>query len=410
MAHLRTLTLPIFTLLLTVACSSNGDSSTGSTSSTSNAASTTDVAATEDATTAVTTGGTPGSTSGASMTGDTTPTTGDTGVSTSGVVDTGDTTTNGDTTTGGTTGGTTTGDTTTGDTTTGGDADVYDPNLDGPWTTAEVKGTFTVNGVKVPMDAFYPTAGPEAGPYPVVVIAHGFQLPASQYTKYAQRLATHGYVALTADFQAGLFNPDHVAYAKQVLGGIDWAEQEPTLAGVADTNNVGLTGHSLGGKLSVLGSIMDNRVRASITLDPVDSAVMCDQVKCPDVSNMLPTDIPLGFVGETLDGAGGFMPCAPAADNFLTFYAKASAPALAVTVNGANHMSFVDDVVKCGITCNLCQAPKLENAVVNDLSRAYVVAFYGRYLKDNAGYDTYLTGAEAKARYIDSKLISVQTK
>lgn len=408
MSNPRTLTLPIFTLLLTVACSSNDDASTGSASSTSSAASSTGGASTDDATTAAATGGTPGTTSGDSMTGDSTPTTGDSSVTTSGVVDTGDTTTAGTTTTGDTT--TTGGTTTTGDTTTGGDAEVYDPNLDGPWTTAEVTGSFTVNNVKVPMDAFYPTSGPEAGPYPVVVIAHGFQLPASQYTKYAKRLATHGYVALTADFQAGLFNPDHVAYAKQVLGGIDWAEQEPKLAGVADTNNVGLTGHSLGGKLSVLGSIMDNRVRASITLDPVDSAVMCDQVKCPDVSNMLPTDIPLGFLGETLDGMGGFMPCAPTADNFLTFYAKASAPALAVTVNGANHMSFIDDVAKCGFNCNLCNAAKLENAVVNDLSRAYVVAFYGRHLKDNAGYDTYLTGAEAKARYIDNNLISVQTK
>lgn len=409
MAHLRTLTFPIFTMLLAVACTSNDgastDASTGA--STSSATGSTGAASTDEQTTAVTgtptSGGTPGSTGGESMTGDTAPTTG-AGVTTSGVADTGDLT-SGTTTTAGTT----TGDTTSGDTTTG-DVEVHDPNLDGPWTTAEVKGTFTVDGVKVPMDAFYPTGGPEAGPYPVVVIAHGFQLPASQYTNYAKRLATHGYVALTADFQAGLFNPDHVAYAKQVLGGIDWAAQEPKLAGVADTNNVGLTGHSLGGKLAVLGSIMDDRVHASITLDPVDSAVMCDPVKCPDVSNMLPTDIPLGFLGETLDGMGGFQPCAPTADNFLTFYAKASAPALAVTVNGANHMSFLDDVASCGFNCNLCQAAKLDNATVNALSRAYVVAFYGRYLKDNAGYDTYLTGADAKQRYVDMGLISIQSK
>lgn len=296
------------------------------------------------------------------------------------------------------------------DDTTGGAVDIYDPDQDGPWQIAEVEGSWKVDGVTVPMDAFYPTDGPQAGPYPVVVIAHGFQLPASQYTKYAQRLATHGYVALTADFQAGLFNPDHVAYAKQVLGGIDWAAQEPKLAGVADTNNVGLTGHSLGGKLSVLGAVMDDRVRASITLDPVDSATMCDQVKCPDVSDMLPIDVPLGFVGETLDSMGGFMPCAPAADNFLTYYKKATAPALAVTVKGANHMSFIDDVASCGFTCNLCQMPTLDNAVVNALGRAYVVAFYGRWLKDEPGYGTYLIGAEAQTRYVESGLADIQTK
>ena len=374
--------------------------------------------------------GTSGSSSPSSSTGDPTPTTGTsttasttattaldptTDPTTGGVQDTGSTGSAGSTGSTGdtdtTTGDTTTGDTgDTGDTTTGGDLDVYDPDLDGPWKISEVKGSFMVNGVKVPMDAFYPTDGPEDGPYPVVVVAHGFQLPASQYTGYVKRLASHGYVALTADFQAGLFNPDHVAYAKQALGGIDWVAQEPVLMGIADTNNVGLTGHSLGGKISVLGAILDNRVRASITLDPVDSAVMCDDIKCPDVSNMLPADIPLGFLGETLDGMGGFMPCAPMPDNFLTFYAKAAAPALAVTVKGANHMSFLDDTASCGFPCSFCNAPTLDNAVVNALSRAYVVAFYGRYLKDNPGYDTYLTGAAAKQRYVDMNLIAIQSK
>ena len=305
---------------------------------------------------------------------------------------------------------TTTAGTTTDDTTTGDSDDLYDPNEDGPWQVANLKGSYTVNNVKVATDTYYPSGGPEPGPYPVVLIAHGFQLPVTQYTKYAQRLASHGYVALTVDFQAGLFNPDHVAYAKQVVGGIDWVAGEPTLKDLADTNNVGLTGHSLGGKLSIFGAVMDNRVRASITLDPVDSAVMCDQVKCPDVSNMLPIDIPLGFVGETLDGEGGFMPCAPAADNFLTYYKNATAPALAVTVNGANHMSFIDDVASCGITCNFCKMPTLTNKVVNDLSRAYVVAFYSRYLKDIPGYDTYLTGADAKARYVDTNLVTLASK
>ena len=305
---------------------------------------------------------------------------------------------------------TTTAGTTTDDTTTGDSDELYDPNEDGPWQVANLKGSYTVNNVKVATDTYYPSGGPEPGPYPVVLIAHGFQLPVTQYTKYAQRLASHGYVALTVDFQAGLFNPDHVAYAKQVVGGIDWVAGEPTLKDLADTNNVGLTGHSLGGKLSIFGAVMDNRVRASITLDPVDSAVMCDQVKCPDVSNMLPIDIPLGFVGETLDGEGGFMPCAPAADNFLTYYKNATAPALAVTVNGANHMSFIDDVASCGITCNFCKMPTLTNKVVNDLSRAYVVAFYSRYLKDIPGYDTYLTGADAKARYVDTNLVTLASK
>jgi len=393
---------PLSLLLLLSACGDAGDLSTSSTGSTGSAGSTADASSN------------PGDTSATTDTPTTAaPTTGDTSGSASASASEASTGELPGTSTGEPPG-TSTGavDETTGgdDTTTGGPDELYDPNLDGPWQIKNLKGKYMVDGVSVATDAYYPSGGPEPGPYPVVLIAHGFQLPPTQYTKYAQRLASHGYVALTVDFQAGLFNPNHVAYAKQVVGGIDHVAADPTLGPIGDTNNVGLSGHSLGGKLSIFGAVMDNRVRASITLDPVDSATMCNPQNCPDVSDMLPIDIPLGFVGETLDGEGGLMPCAPAADNFLTYYKNASSPALAVTVLGANHMSFVDDVAGCGLICGFCKMPTLSNKVVNDLSRAYVVAFYSRWLKDIPGYDTYLTGAEAKARYVDTKLVTISSK
>lgn len=313
--------------------------------------------------------------------------------------------------------GTTTGETgetggsesSSGETTGGGEA-VYDPDLDGPWDIVDIAGSVAVGQVDVAIAGFYPEGGPTPGPYPLVVVAHGFQLPPTQYTSYVRRLATHGYVAVTADFQAGLFGTDHVANTQQVLAAIDWAADEPALAGVVDTNAVGLTGHSLGGKLAVHGASLDTRVRASITLDPVDGSQMCDAQKCPDVTEMLPLDVPLGFLGETLDASGGFMPCAPEANNFSTFFAAASAPALAVTVLGANHMSFLDDVASCGFTCNFCQMPTLDNATVNRLARAYVVAFYGLHLKGVAGYETFLTGDAAQTRYVGPGLVTLASK
>lgn len=298
----------------------------------------------------------------------------------------------------------------TGEATSAGGDEVYDPDLDGPWEIVEIAGAIDVGQVEVAIAGFYPTGGPASGPYPLVVVAHGFQLPPTQYTSYVRRLATHGYVAVTADFQAALFNTDHVANTQQVLGAIDWAAAEPELAGVVDADTVGLTGHSLGGKLAIHGAALDPRVRASITLDPVDGSQMCDPNKCPDVSEMLPLDIPLGFLGEVLDGSGGFMPCAPAEHNFLSFFADAAAPALAVTVNGANHMSFIDDVAGCGLTCSLCKMPTLDNEEVNRLARAYVVAFYGLYLKGEAGYETFLTGDAAQLRYVDPGLVTLGVK
>jgi hypothetical protein len=134
----------------------------------------------------------------------------------------------------------------------------------------------------------------------------------------------------------------------------------------------------------------------------------CATNKCPDISEMLPLDIPLGFLGETLDGRAGSCRARRRSNNFLTFFADASAPALAVTVNGANHMSFIDDVDSCGLTCSFCQMPTLDNEEVNALARAYVVAFYGKYLKGEAGYDTFLTGGAAQERYVDPGLVDVR--
>jgi len=129
------------------------------------------------------------------------------------------------------------------------------------------------------------------------------------------------------------------------------------------------------------------------------------------VSAALPAlKIPTGFLGETLDGAGGLQPCAPADDSYQTFYAGAPSPALQVTVNGANHMSFLDDVASCGLVCSVCKQATLPNAEVNSLARAFVVAFYERHLRGNAGYDTWLTGAEAQAKYVVPGTVTIESK
>lgn len=292
-----------------------------------------------------------------------------------------------------------------------------DPNLDGPYPIAEFDTTYKVpaTGSSMPIHCAYPTGGPSAGPYPVVVVAHGFQLAANLYTSYVKRLATFGYVALTADFPVSLFSPDNTANAKELVGALDWAAQEPKLAGKADVNNAGMTGHSLGGKLAFLATSMDPRVKASITLDPVDGGGGfggCNPPTCVDVSALMQNlTIPTAVLGETLDStAGGFgQACAPAAENYATFYAGAKSPSIEVTINGAAHMSFLDNP-NCGFACNACKTETAPAGSVNALSRAYVVAFYERYLRGDAAYDTYLTGAEAKARYIDTGAITLKSK
>ncbi len=387
-----------FMMFAVAACGDNGSTSASGTDSGSEGSSGGGSSSAGSTGAATTSGGT-GSASD-SQTGDPTTTTSPTTTS-PGTATTGDTTTTATTDPG-----------TTGDNTTGEPADpVYDPDKAGPCTFDTIEATIPVGQAQVPVLAYYPTGGPDAGPYPVVTIAHGFNIDPKQYTNYAERLASHCYVALNVDHRGYIGQAvDHPGYAKQLLAAVDWAAAEPTLKDLADTDNVGTTGHSLGGKISVLAAMYDARVKASITLDPVDGANMCpNMMVCPDVSGMLPIAIPLGFLGETLD-AEGLMACAPKADNYQTFYTAASPPALQVTVNGASHVSFVDDINTCGLSCLFCQKAPLENATVNALAQAYVVAYFGRYLRKNAGYDTYLTGAEAQARYVAKGLVTIASK
>ena len=258
-----------------------------------------------------------------------------------------------------------------------------DPEATGPFSVGEASGTR--GGIA--MHAFFPKTGDKA---PVVVFAHGFQLPPSQYDAPLKHLASHGYVALTADYKASITGGnDNATQAKSLSLGFDWAKDDPTVGPHVDVSLAGTSGHSLGGKLALLAATQDSRVKASIVLDPVDGNGVVVADLLPDLQ------IPTGFLGETLDSAVGFggQACAPKNANFETFYAKANSPSLRVTIDGASHMSFIDDIASCGFPCSACKSATTPADDVAKIPRGYLVAFFQRHLRGLTAYDAYLTRA-----------------
>ena len=170
---------------------------------------------------------------------------------------------------------------------------------------------------------------------------------------------------MTVDYPASLFGPNNPNEAKDMIGGVDWAKADSMLGSIVDTTKVGMSGHSLGGKVALLAASMDTRVKASFVLDPVDGGAMgCTAPNCVEVKALMPSlHIPTGFIGETTDSTSSSMACAPASDNFATFYAGTLTPSLEVIALGANHMSFLDNVSTCGITCSFCNAATCSAAV-----------------------------------------------
>lgn len=298
-------------------------------------------------------------------------------------------------------------------------AAIPDPNQDGPYAVAELDDTATIaaTGDSCAVHCAYPKSGPAPGPYPVVVIGHGFQIPASQYEGYVHRLATFGYVALTVDFPGSLLSPDHTVWSLDLAGGLDWAlaanaTSGSPLAGLVDGTRAGIGGHSLGGKLALLAATRDARFKAAVLLDPVDgSSFPCTSTTCPLARSQMPA-IPLAFLGETLDSTGGFLgqSCAPAADNYDVLYQAAGTPSLEVTIAGAGHMSFVDDVAACGFYCTVCQTPTLAQADALALARSFTAAFFERHLRGLQDYDVYLTGPQAQARYVQTGAATLASK
>lgn len=352
----------------TTATSTTASSTTTGSGSTTTSSSTTSVGAT-------------GSTAPGTATLGSTGTTGSTGTSTTGT----------STTTGGTSGTT-----------------LYEPSRQGPYGVTTLQGQVDVPPRRQPIDvtATFPVAGSPGAPYPVLVFGHGFGLGIDQYAAWAARVASFGYVVVLPDYQASAFNPDHAASAQQLLAGFTWAADQngsrtSPLGGRIDLSRRAMGGHSLGGKLAVLGAASDPRVNAVLGIDPVDTAAQgCSAQACPSALAAMPLRVPFGTVGETLDSTAQFgQACAPAAANYAAFFDRAVAPAIELTIAGAGHASFVDDPNRC-LICGACNRPTTDAAQVHELSDAFSVAFLQRHLRGLTAYDAFLTGTLAQQRWV----------
>ena len=242
--------------------------------------------------------------------------------------------------------------------------------------TASIPGKTA--GRTLPATVFVPSS---AGPRALVVVSPGFQMARAQYTSYAHHLATWGFVVVLTDYADTSFSADHTKLAQDVPAVIDWALAQTALA--IDATKIATSGHSLGGKISIFAATLDPRIKAVVAWDPVDS-------NNPSVTpeKMSSLGAAIAVVGETTDGSGGLMPCAPTADNFAAFYAASPSPALAMTIVGADHMDWVDDG-SCAL-CAFCTAGTAPADRARAASRRLDVAWLRRQLFADTMMDPWL--------------------
>ena len=142
-------------------------------------------------------------------------------------------------------------------------------------------------GERVRGEVRLPPSG--AGPFPAVVIAHGFKAFRRWgfFPWFADRLARRGFAGVLFDFSHNGTDASGEAYPrKDLFRAATWAAHQEDLAAVVaavrggglpgapslDPARVALLGHSLGGALSVLHAARDRRVRCIAALAPVNRA------------------------------------------------------------------------------------------------------------------------------------------
>lgn len=279
-----------------------------------------------------------------------------------------------------------------------------DPGESGPflWSESAVEGVEVEEGMfpeTVDLTIFIPDGD---GPFPVVVFTHGFMLGPGDYMSYGRHLASWGYLAVLPQMPGGLMPPTHRELKEYLMKILDWIDEnaanpEGPLLGRADASRLGLSGHSMGGKISLLVCTEDIRPAASFTVDPVDAAgspVVINPDDYPSVTPELMDRIivPLGLLGETVNATAAGQACAPEEDNFHQYYLYAVSPAIEIEIIGANHMSFLDNP-DCGLACSACPPGTDDPAVTRRLTQKAMTAFYNVFLYDRADYMAYLTGS-----------------
>ncbi len=280
------------------------------------------------------------------------------------------------------------------------------PGEAGPYAIGEVTTELADDERERSMEIliFYPLGAvetPDVG-YPLVVFNHGFLLSGQGYRSYGERLASHGFVVALPTFPMTLLNVHHGELAEDVRFVIDAclaasADEGHPLSGLIDEERIGVSGHSLGGKLSLLEAVSDDRVRAAALLDPVDggSPILVDPKRYPSVApeRMAELRIPLLLIGAELGSkAVFFTACAPETENYQRFFEAANSPAIEVTQLGVGHGQYLDGGFEA--MTSTCAVGDVSSEWVRNSSAGYLTAFFLGVL----------TGSQTALDWLDAQL------
>ena len=185
------------------------------------------------------------------------------------------------------------------------------------------------------------------GPFPLIILAHGFSGSRTDSSYLVRHFASRGYVVVAPDFPlsslgapGGPTFADVGEQARDLSFLIDTYTAENGMSGSfffgrIDTSRIGAIGHSLGGTTVLLatyhGSVGDPRIKATVALSPL-ACLLLDGF-------FGSSSVPLMIQGGTVDMI------TPYTSNQLTPYGFVNAPKYLFTMTGGTHLGFSDRIL-----------------------------------------------------------------
>lgn len=227
------------------------------------------------------------------------------------------------------------------------------------------------SGVDAPIDT-------SDGPYPAITFAPGFFTSPDWYTSTLSHLASKGYLVIASYSQSGSFSPNKDQYVQDVRDTITYLLDENNRAGsmfqgTIRPDEIGASGHSLGGGVSIVAAALDDRIKA---LAPMAAATLRTAGPLGDapppyadvaVANL---PIPVSLINGSQDGY------IPVATNGQVIYDAASAPKLLPNLTGGYHFGFIDFEIPF-----LSDTGSVTQDVNRAFARAELTSFFDLYLK-----------------------------
>ena len=257
------------------------------------------------------------------------------------------------------------------------------PDQVGPYQVGEESFHLedTTRGRAFDILVFYPAIESD---FPLILFSHGFLISADAYRYYGERLASHGFVVALPRLSMDLLNMNHKELSLDIRCAIDYCiqasdDKQSPLFSLVNKLAIGVAGHSLGGKLSMLATAGDERIRAAALLDPVDSGnpIAPDPERYPSVApELMPKiHVPLLILGAELGSKVALLnACAPENENYQRFFEAANPPAVEVTQLGVGHAQYAEGIG--ALAASACASGDVPDAWVHNSTASYITAFF----------------------------------